>query len=667
MRGNNKGRKNRFDNERQRLATLNHPAISSIIDGGVSENGHPYMVMDYIDGQSIFDYVTGKSISQENILRLFSKACTAVSHAHNNLILHRDLKSENILVTADQDVKLIDFGIAAMLENENEVSSGPFSLVTAAPEQLKGETLSVQTDIFALSTVLHHLLSGDFPARQADGSVHARTRDLPKDLQSILNKGLQTEPGKRYDNVAELKSDIEAFQNSLPVSARKGNRIYKFGKLLKRAPIASALAASFILTLSGGLLISQHYARTAQIEAKRANQELARAKWNAEKAETLGSVANSYVDAFQYAFGQEADMDRLSDRLKDYHAIILKEKKEKNASVAATKSYAIGKHFLQRNDYVNARKVLEPWVNEGYGGDAQLLAFGQASLGHAYRNLGEIELASAMFEKSASFYVGTPEENTIEHAATAISAALLSHDPIQTKKARKIADNILENDERVDVQMYLWAQINHMESKQGNWAAAYDAITESVEIIDSGAVGVGAGLDSPQLNLAEFDILLKGNIPAARSRINKVQDLSNARKGESKTQGFIYELESLMAWSEGDVTTALAFIEKAIELNEKYSGRSRFYIRSLTYQGIMHANGGNFDMAENSLKKIRQLPVEKQGSWPEILQVYLTAHQEGVGAAQDLYDSKKLNVQKLQRDFRQAYFLKKLEEEGLVI
>ena len=665
MRGDDQGRKARFDRERKRLAMLKHTGIASIIDGGVSDQGHPYLVMDFVDGEPIFDFAQIREMGEGKKLGLFRQVCRAVSHAHNNLILHRDLKSENILVTADGALKLIDFGIATLLDDELEAERGPFSLATAAPEQLKGEPLSVQTDIFALGAVLHQVLTGKLPVRRPDGDVKTKAGSLPLDLQAILEKSLHIDPAQRYETVAALNADIAAYQTSLPVMARNGSQLYRIGKLLKRAPIASALAASFVAALAGGLFVSQHYARAAQSEAARANEELTRANWNADNADILGSVANSYVDAFQYVFGQDEEIEQLSDRLIDYHALSMKEDRHDNPTAFATKSYAVGKHFLQRNDYVNARKVLEPWINEGLGDSPKLLNYGKSSLGHTYRNLGEPVLALEMFESVEAFYIGTPQENTIEHAAVAITAALLSGDASKSKKASKIIDHILQTDNDLGVQMYLNVQIFQMESKLGNWEASYKALSKAVAIIESGVLGLSTGLDTVRLNLAEMDVLYQQDFPSARKRIAAAQEFADSRKGESKSQAKIYALQALMTWSEGDVNEAQALITQSIPLTKKYSGMSSSYVTYLAYQGMIYADMAQFERAKHILNQINDIPEDNRNSWPDLLQLYLTARQAGVKEAQNLYDSASINQEAMHKSFKQVYILKMLEKDGL--
>jgi len=145
MKGQSTSRKERFNKERQRLASLNHPNIAKIIDGGLSESQNPYMVMDYIQGHTLFDYVSSNKLSRTARLDLFSTICHAVSHAHSQLIIHRDIKSDNILVDSDKHIKLVDFGIATLIGEEDETKRGAFSL-TSASTFLVGLTIFSASD-----------------------------------------------------------------------------------------------------------------------------------------------------------------------------------------------------------------------------------------------------------------------------------------------------------------------------------------------------------------------------------------------------------------------------------------------------------------------------------------------------------------------------------------
>ena len=215
MKGTDTSRRQRFDQERQQLATLKHAGIANIIDGGATADNNPFLVMGYVEGVNILDYAEQSNLSLKESLLAFNEICDAVSHAHSHLILHRDLKSDNILVDESGHVKLIDLGIAKLLTDKNETYA-PFSLEAASPEQLNGRPLSVQSDIFSLGLLLHQLLTGLPAERQPEGDVDIKADALNPDLQAILGKCLTLAPESRYESVSALQADITCLLYTSP-------------------------------------------------------------------------------------------------------------------------------------------------------------------------------------------------------------------------------------------------------------------------------------------------------------------------------------------------------------------------------------------------------------------------------------------------------------------
>jgi serine/threonine protein kinase len=245
----------RFLNERQLLASLSHPSIVHVIDAGHTEDGRPYLVMEYVDGQPIDLYAA--NIDLRDRLRLFLRVCEGVSHAHHHLIIHRDLKPSNILVGSSGQPKLLDFGIAKLLDQTGEATQTVERLLTpsyASPEQLIGEIQTTATDIYSLGAVLHKLLTNAVPS---DSMPPSRLNpDVPRDLDFIISKALRQEPQDRYISVEAFAADIRAFLESRPVEARSGNTWYRARKFLRRYWIPVAAAVLVIASLAGGLYVA---------------------------------------------------------------------------------------------------------------------------------------------------------------------------------------------------------------------------------------------------------------------------------------------------------------------------------------------------------------------------------------------------------------------------
>ncbi|HTP36691.1 MAG TPA: serine/threonine-protein kinase [Candidatus Acidoferrales bacterium] len=256
----------RFLRERQILASLNHPGIARLLDAGHSA-GQPYLAMEYVEGTRIDRYCDGLDARQ--VVELFIQVCEAVSYAHRNLIVHRDLKPSNILVDAAGRPKLLDFGIARLLDVTEETHTWDRAATPeyASPEQLRGDPQATTTDIYSLGAVLYRLLTGLSPRE-----FTTATREIPKDLAAIVGKAMREEPGERYGSVDLLIADLRAYLECRPVQARRGSTWYRARKFARRHGIplvAAALAAAGIV---GGLLV----ANRSRAVAERRFQEVRR-------------------------------------------------------------------------------------------------------------------------------------------------------------------------------------------------------------------------------------------------------------------------------------------------------------------------------------------------------------------------------------------------------
>jgi serine/threonine protein kinase len=255
--------RDRFLRERQLLASLNHPSIVHVIDAGHTEDGRPYLVMEYVEGTPIDTYAA--TIHVRDRLALFLRVCEGVSHAHRHLIIHRDLKPSNILVDASGQPKLLDFGIAKLLDETGDATQTVERLLTpnyASPEQLTGATQTTATDIYSMGAVLHKLLTGAVPS---DSTPPSRVNlDVPKDLDFIILKALRREPEERYASVEAFATDIRAFLESRPVEARSGNAWYRTRKFLRRYWVPVIAAGLVIASLSAGLYVANRERAIAQ-------------------------------------------------------------------------------------------------------------------------------------------------------------------------------------------------------------------------------------------------------------------------------------------------------------------------------------------------------------------------------------------------------------------
>ena len=299
----------RFRSERQILATLEHPNIARLIDGGVTEEGQPYLVMELVEGRPIDEYSEAHALPIAERLRLFREVCAAVSYAHQRLVVHRDLKPSNILVTAEGTVKLLDFGIAKILQPPPADGAPVDATLTtmraltpafSSPEQILGLNITTASDVYSLGVVLFHLLAGRSPYRTDLAStrdaiqdvceteptrpsvaamrltVTGQARALPdRDLDDITLKALRKEPEKRYSSAEQLSEDLRRYLVGLPVAARGDRLSYRAGKFARRHRVELAAAVLVVAALLTGIVVTSRAARIADQQRARAERHFA--------------------------------------------------------------------------------------------------------------------------------------------------------------------------------------------------------------------------------------------------------------------------------------------------------------------------------------------------------------------------------------------------------
>lgn len=298
-------RAERFRNERRILAGLEHPNIARILDGGATPEGVPYVVMEYVDGLPVDEFVRGREMTVEARVWLFLALCDAVQYAHRNLVVHRDLKPSNILITPDGTPKLLDFGIAKLLEEgaaDPEVTGTRIMTPRyASPEQLLGKPAATTSDVYSLGVVLYQLLAGVHPlgdggeggggsvgsaefirrvleSDPAPPSVASRDRTLAGDLDTVVLKALRRDPEERYGAVTELADDLKRWLTGKPIAARPASLGYRARKFVgrNRGTVAGAALALLLLLTQTGLFL-QRLARerdAARDQAERATRTL---------------------------------------------------------------------------------------------------------------------------------------------------------------------------------------------------------------------------------------------------------------------------------------------------------------------------------------------------------------------------------------------------------
>ncbi len=310
----------RFRNERQILATLEHRYIARLLDGGTTPSGEPYVIMEYVEGHPILDHCRQADLDLRGRLELFLKVCEAVHYAHERGIIHRDIKPGNVLVNAEGEPRLLDFGIAKLLDASGDpdlsvtqpVTQTSMRLLTpqyASPEQLRGESVTLATDLYSLGVLLYRLLTDRLPhsaddrdplklerhiledspdrpslAVQREVATAVASRDLMGDLDTIVLTALRKDPLRRYASVADFAADIRRHLAGMPIRARPAGWGYRLKKFIRRKPVHTALATVLLVTLPIlGILGMRERTRQREALGARVDELHETVRWLAEK------------------------------------------------------------------------------------------------------------------------------------------------------------------------------------------------------------------------------------------------------------------------------------------------------------------------------------------------------------------------------------------------
>ncbi len=488
-----------FRRERRALAMLSHPNIARLIDGGVSESGIAFLAMEYVDGLSLTAHCARNALTIDQRLALFVTVCRAVDAAHRALIVHRDIKPSNILVATDGTVKLLDFGIAKLLEGDIELTSQTRTVALtpeyAAPEQFEGGAITTATDVHALGVLLHEILTGSRPvrhsgipatetvatpvagARSAASRLSPSRRRLRGDLDNIVVKAIEADPALRYANAGALAEDVERHLHGLPVQAHPQSRWYRTRKFIQRHRGGVAITAVLALAVLSSLGIALWQASIAR----------AQARYAAEQSE----IANGQTARTQ------AVRDFLLDLLDTAKANLPADQQPTPAALAA--------RAAQR---LEGDTTLSPLVR------ADLLY----TLGSVSYTSGAYDQAAGFLERAATDrlqLLGAGHADTLE---TWIQLAAVRKDQGRHTEARTLLQRVLPELRRQDSKhlMMALALLSMTEMSAGNIDAAINWQRESAQATRH--------LPDPTSLDATLSALRLGNLLTAASRHREAID-----------------------------------------------------------------------------------------------------------------------------------------------
>jgi eukaryotic-like serine/threonine-protein kinase len=566
----------RFRFERQVLARLEHPNIARLLDGSVTADGSPYLVMEYVEGRPITDYCDGERLGLRPRLELFRTVCRAVEHAHRNLVVHRDLKPSNILVTAAGEVKLLDFGIAKLLapdgEADAELTRTQAPLLTpgyASPEQVRGEAVTTATDVYALGLLLYELLAGRRAQRPDDSSLAALERavcdqgqprpsdalgagdaeevaaraaarggarggarlgrlrkQLRGDLDTIAAVALRKDPARRYASAQQLLDDLDRHLAGRPVLARPDTLGYRAAKFLRRHRLAAAASAAIAVAVVLGLVLALLGLARAQRAERQARAEAA----------TAGQISAFLVDLFRANDPGEAQGETVTAR-----------------------------ELLDRgSERIGEQLAAQPAVR------ARLLG----AMADAYQALGLFDPALELVRKELELARAEHGEASVEMGRALVAVGNLQAMKGDYRGSRESVERALAILERragpesADVADAL-AQLGRAHGQLGDLAPAAAALERAIAILERSSGPDHVRVWGPLNNLA-IVYMLRGDAEAAEGLYRRSLAIAEREFGaEHPRVAQVLENLALVQEQLGDLEAAIATHEQALAIREK--------------------------------------------------------------------------------------------------
>jgi serine/threonine protein kinase/tetratricopeptide (TPR) repeat protein len=448
----------RFRGERQILASLDHPNITRLLDGGTTEDGLPYFVMEYIQGQPIDSYCDSHKLSVDDRLKLFQSVCTAVHFAHQNLIIHRDIKSGNILVTAEGVPRLLDFGIAKLLASEPPVADPTLTIArrmtpeSASPEQVRGGNITTASDVYSLGVLLYKLLTGHSPYRLAglspeeieraiceedpekpstavdrkegettpqsvsetrEGAPDKLRRRLRGDLDNIVLMALRKEPARRYASVLQFSEDIRRHLEGLPVIARRDTPGYRAAKFVGRHKTGVAGAVLIFLSLTAGIVATLRQTRIARAERDKAQVEKAKADRINSFLRDMLSFSDTRSGSPNTKKGHDATLADMLDEAGPRAETELNDQPAVKAEMLRTigVAYTIQPRFDLAEHYLRAALDTDLKL---YGPEHPETARTEEALGIALGNKGDYPGAEKVLGQALAIYRTQPKDGNLD-------------------------------------------------------------------------------------------------------------------------------------------------------------------------------------------------------------------------------------------------------------
>ena len=614
----------RFLQERQIHAQLNHPNIARLYDAGSAEDGSPYIVMELIDGEPIDAYVDHQQLTLDQKLTLLLEVVDAVAYAHANLIVHRDIKPSNVLVDSEGSTKLLDFGIAKPLTDDDQnltATSRPLTPNYASPEQVLGQPVGIASDIYQLGALIAQVCAGRSPF--ADQSLQgALTRAggdfadivpevraaLPSDLLAIVSKSLRPDGSARYPDANSLASDLRRYLAGYPVQAKNPGPLVRVGKLLKRHPIA-ALATILVIgmaTIASFLYTTELAASRDRAEAASVEAELQRAQARQE-AEVSREVTQFLTDLFRSAdptSGSSADLTarELLDR-----GVGEVDRLQEQPEVQAALQRTMGDVYTTVGLYEQARPLLEA-AYENSSSTAERVRSATA-LATLYREMGEYDAALALLEPLMAI-IDDPDVEARDAYAARYHLVLTYTALGQFEKAPAHLDLLQASADQASLGQQISTLLEHasISNELGDWQASIRLYEEALELQIDLEGPQSAKMGQIYQNLGNV-YSYRNELELARENYGKALAQFEATYGpEHPLVGGAAGSLGSIAWKQNDLGAAVVYFEQVTRIMATARGPEHpDTAKGYGSLGLVHLDKGEHAEAIRLLEKTNQI------------------------------------------------------------
>jgi eukaryotic-like serine/threonine-protein kinase len=629
----------RFHAERRILARLEHPCIARLLDGGVADDGRPWMAMEFVAGTSITAHCLHSRATLAERLRLFEQVCDAVAYAHRHLVVHRDLKPANILVDADSRVRLLDFGIAKLLDQNAPVLTQTASVLLtpaySAPEQISGGAITTAADVYALGLLLFELLAGCRPwpdtgsslaqtlravldkpvptlstvaAANADAPLPSRA--LHGDLDAVAAKALRKEPAQRYATVDAFKLDISRVLRNEPVAAREGARLYRVGHFMRRHRWSLAAVAALFVSLAGGLGATAWQAHRAEIQRDIARRDVAREE--ALRYELTGMFRKVLAESGDHQLDAKTMLDATAQHLLSAY--------RDRPKLAGPLVITLADLYDALEDAQGGAALLEGYlVQAGADADPASVADARQKLANLELLRGNVDRANSLLDEAQAYWAQAPNQHEEERLeGLGIRARL--------QRARGDLEGAIAAEQGAIGQRIAMSGRVHRETAllYNSLAITLTAANRLEEALAAyrktsaiyQALGLGEGLDA-QIILGNTGTLelRTGNLrdaePLLRNAFQRERALAGDSAAVAAAMGYYGKL--LTITDRG--TQAVATLQEATALGERFAGASSpLALQNRLFLGEAQLGAGDAAAARATLEAVHGAALKQYGS-----------------------------------------------------